>query len=108
MRCGAQGIGSRAVEVGAARGGGERPTVVVLPALVLKDEEDVRWAEWAKRPSRLVRRLGQLGQKVKEIPFGIKIRFLDLHGFWKFVQGDLGGILIQRFLLNSSRLLMDF
>jgi hypothetical protein len=75
---------------------------------VLKDEEEAGWAEWAKRPSRPVMRLGRLVKKLKEIPFGIKIRFLNLHGFWKFVQGNLGGILTPGLFLNSSRLLKDF
>jgi hypothetical protein len=48
---------------------------------VLKDEEEAGWAEWAKRPSRPVSRLGILGQKLNEISFRIKIRFLNLHGF---------------------------
>jgi hypothetical protein len=71
-------------------------------------QKDVEEAGWAKRPSRTVRRLGWLGQKLKEIPFEIKIRILNLHGFWKFVKGDLGEILTQGFFLNSSRLLKDF
>jgi hypothetical protein len=47
------------------------------------------WAVWAKRPSTPVGRLGQLGWKLKEVPFGIKIRFLNLQRLWKIVQGDL-------------------
>jgi hypothetical protein len=38
----------------------------------------------------------------------LKIGFLNLSGLWKFVEGDLGGILTWGFFLNSSRLLMDF
>jgi hypothetical protein len=31
-----------------------------------------------------------------------------LAGLWKFLQGDLGGILIWGFFLNSSRIFKDF
>jgi hypothetical protein len=54
----------------------------------------VAWAGWAE-----IRR---------ENLFRIKIGFLNLSGLWKFVQGDLGGILIWRFFLNSFRILNDF
>jgi hypothetical protein len=40
--------------------------------------------------------------------FRIKIGFLNLSRLWKFVEGDLGGILTRGFFLNSSRLLKDF
>jgi hypothetical protein len=40
--------------------------------------------------------------------FQIKIGFLNLPMLWKFVEGDLGGILTRGFLLKSSRLLKDF
>jgi hypothetical protein len=40
--------------------------------------------------------------------FGFKIGFLNLPRFWKFAQGDLGGIWTQGFFLNSSSLLKDF
>jgi hypothetical protein len=33
---------------------------------------------------------------------------LNIPSIWKFVQGDLGGILAWGFFLNSSRLLKDF
>jgi hypothetical protein len=33
---------------------------------------------------------------------------LNIPRLWKFVQGDLGGILTWGFFLNSSRLLKDF
>jgi hypothetical protein len=33
---------------------------------------------------------------------------LNLPWLWKFVKGDLGGILRWGFFLNSSRLLQDF
>jgi hypothetical protein len=36
------------------------------PALVLKEEEEARWAEWAKRPNRP---MGLLGQNLKWKPF---------------------------------------
>jgi hypothetical protein len=38
----------------------------------------------------------------------LKIGFLNLPRLWKFVEGDLGGILTCGFFLNSSRLLKDF
>jgi hypothetical protein len=34
-------------------------------------------AEWAKRPSRPVGRLGRLSRKLKEIPFGIKNQIFE-------------------------------
>jgi hypothetical protein len=37
-----------------------------------------------------------------------KIGFLNVPWLCKFIQGDLGGILMWGFLLNSSRLLKDF
>jgi hypothetical protein len=45
---------------------------------------------------------------LKKISFLIKIEFLNLPRIWKFVDGDLGGILRWGFFLNSSRLLNDF
>jgi hypothetical protein len=43
-----------------------------------------------------------------ENSFSNKIWFLNIPRLWKFAQGDLGGILIWGFSLNSSRLLKDF
>jgi hypothetical protein len=40
--------------------------------------------------------------------FELKIGFLNLTRLWKFVEGDLGGILTWGFFLNSSRPLKDF
>jgi hypothetical protein len=37
---------------------------------------------------------GQLGRKLKEICFRIKNEFLNIPKLWKFVGGDLGGILM--------------
>jgi hypothetical protein len=54
----------------------------------------VAWAGWAE-----IRR---------ENLFKIKIGFLNLPRLLKFVQGDLGGILMWGFFLNSSRILKDF
>jgi hypothetical protein len=51
---------------------------------------------------------GPIDRKLKKNPFRIKIRFLNLHGRWKFAQGDLGKILTQEFFLNSSKILKDF
>jgi hypothetical protein len=45
---------------------------------------------------------------LKKISFPIKIEFLNLPRLWKFVEGDLGGILRWGFFQNSSRLLKDF
>jgi hypothetical protein len=55
------------------------------------------------------RAAGSAGPKIrKKRNFWIKIGFLNLPRLWKFVEGDLGGILIWGFFLNSSRLLKDF
>jgi hypothetical protein len=51
---------------------------------------------------------GPIGPEAEKNPFRIKIRFLNLHGLWKFALGDLGGILTQGFFLNSSRILKEF
>jgi hypothetical protein len=63
---------------------------------------------------------GTLGTKRPDGPAGywaesqgkfqseLKIRFFTLPRLSKFVQGDLGGILIWGFFLNSSRILLDF
>jgi hypothetical protein len=48
------------------------------------------------------------GLEAEKNLFRIKIGFLNLPRLWKFVQGDLGGILTQGFFLNSSRILKDF
>jgi hypothetical protein len=48
------------------------------------------------------------GLEAEKNLFRIKIGFLNLPSLWKFVQGDLGGILTQGFFLNSSRILKDF
>jgi hypothetical protein len=47
---------------------------------------------------------GKQGKRISEL----KIGFLNLPKLWKFVEGDLGGILTWGFFLNSSRLLKDF
>jgi hypothetical protein len=52
--------------------------------------------------------LCRLARKLKKIPFPIKIEFFNLPRLWKFIEGDLGGILRWVFFLNSSRLLKDF
>jgi hypothetical protein len=49
-----------------------------------------------------------VGLEAEKNHFKIKIVFLNLPWLWKFVQGDIGRILTQRFFLNSSRLLKDF
>jgi hypothetical protein len=52
------------------------------------------WADWAK--------------SCRKFPFGIKVGLLNLPRLLKFVKGDLGGILMWGFFLNSSRFLRDF
>jgi hypothetical protein len=42
------------------------------------------WADWP---------LGRLGRMLRKNSFRIKIGFLNLPRLWKFVEGDLGGIL---------------
>jgi hypothetical protein len=54
------------------------------------------------------RPVGWLGQNWREFLFQIKIGLLNIPWLWKFVQGDLGGILMWGFFLNFSRLLKDF
>jgi hypothetical protein len=53
-------------EAGATLGGGARLAAVVLPCFSAGGGTKAGWARWAKRPSRPVRRFGQLGQKLKE------------------------------------------
>jgi hypothetical protein len=52
--------------------------------------------------------MGSAGPKVRKRIFELKIWFLNLSRLWKFVEGDLGGILAWGIFLNSSRLLKDF
>jgi hypothetical protein len=56
-------------------------------------------AEWAVRSA---------GPKSRKRISELKIGFLNLPRLWKFVEGDLGGILTWGFSLNSSRLLKYF
>jgi hypothetical protein len=76
---------------------------VVAPTLFRHGEEEggqrVRVGQLATGP---------IGPEAEKNPFRIKIRFLNLHGLWKFALGDLGGILTQGFFLNSSRILKEF
>jgi hypothetical protein len=53
------------------------------------------------------RKVGRAEVKEKGIS-ELKIGFLNLPRLWKFVEGDLWGILTWGFFLNSSRLLKDF
>jgi hypothetical protein len=48
------------------------------------------------------------GRKQGKMISELKIGFLNLPRLWKFVEGDLGGILTWGFFLNSSKLLKDF
>jgi hypothetical protein len=52
-------------------------------------------------------KVGRAENKEKEIS-ELKIGYLNLPRLWKFVEGDLGGILTWGFFLNSSSLLKDF
>jgi hypothetical protein len=56
---------------------------------------------------RVGRKVGRAEIKRKRIS-ELKIGFLNLPRLWKFVEGDLGGILTWGLFLNSSRLLKDF
>jgi hypothetical protein len=106
MRCGDRGIDSMACEVGAVLEGGgsrQRGRTFVFGKRIKKRSG---WAEWPNWPMGW---LGQLGQKLKRNFFQNKNWiFFNLPKLWKFVQGDLGGILMWEFFLNSSRLLKDF
>jgi hypothetical protein len=53
------------------------------------------------------RKVGRAENKEK-INSELKIGFLNLPRLWKFVEGDLGGIMRWGFFQNSSRLLQDF
>jgi hypothetical protein len=74
-----------------------------------EDATDTR-AGWAGQVlSACGRRRGQwAGPKQEKMISELKIGFLNLPRLWKFVEGDLGGILTWGFFLNSSRLLKDF
>jgi hypothetical protein len=93
-------------EAGAAWGGGERPVVAVPTLFSTGREKKAGWAGWAKKAGKAAKPTRPKSKK-KNL-FRIKIGFLNLPRFWKFVQGDLCGILMLGFFLNSSRLLMDF
>jgi hypothetical protein len=68
-------------------------------------EERGRRGRLGQQPSGPQGRPGRKqGKRISEL----KIGFLNLPMLWKFVQGDLGGILTHRFFLNSSRILEDF
>jgi hypothetical protein len=54
------------------------------------------------------RAAGSAGPKARKRISELKIGFLNLPRLWKFVEGDLGGILRCGFFQNSSRLLKDF
>jgi hypothetical protein len=52
--------------------------------------------------------IGLFGPKAEGKSFLNKNWILNTLGLWKFIQGNLGGIFIWGFLLDSSRLLKDF
>jgi hypothetical protein len=51
---------------------------------------------------------GSIGQNWKENSFQSKNWFFNIPWLWKFVQEDIGGILMWGFFLNSSWLFKDF
>jgi hypothetical protein len=55
------------------------------------------WGAWAERPNRPAGGWADWAKIGRKILFGIKIIFLNIPRLWKFVQGDLGGILIWGF-----------
>jgi hypothetical protein len=57
---------------------------------------EAEWAAWSAGP------------KSRKRILELKIGFLNLPRVWKFLEGDLGGILTWGFFLNSSRLLKHF
>jgi hypothetical protein len=63
---------------------------------------------WAERPDGPTGRWVDWAESEGKILFRIKNLFLNVTRLWKFVGGDLGGILIWGFFLNSSRFLKDF
>jgi hypothetical protein len=54
----------------------------------------VGWAAWAERPDGPAGRWADYAESEGKILFRIKIGFLNIKRLWKFVGGDLGGILI--------------
>jgi hypothetical protein len=50
-------------------------------------------AGWAERPGGPAGRWADWAESEGEILFRLKIGFLNLPRLWKFVEGDLGGIL---------------
>jgi hypothetical protein len=71
-------------------------------------DSDASGASWAK--GRVGRKVGRAESKEKEF-LNKKIGFLNLSRLWKFVEGDLGGILAWGFfliLLGSSRILEKY
>jgi hypothetical protein len=89
-------------EAEAALGGGGSRRRWRSPASVRKEEEEVGSAEWAERPNMPVGWLGRVGRNLKRISFRNFFGFLNISRLYKFVQGDLGGILMWRFFVNSS------
>jgi hypothetical protein len=74
----------------------------------LEVEEGGRWGRVGQKAKLTGWLLGRLGRKMKKKFFQNKIGFLNLPRLCKFVQGNLGGIWILGFFLNSSRILKDF
>jgi hypothetical protein len=49
-----------------------------------------------------------MGRNLRRIISEYILNFLNIQRLWKFVGGDLGGILIWGFFINYSGLLKDF
>jgi hypothetical protein len=96
MRCGAQGSDSVAGAAGrrweaAETGDGD------APLLRCRRRKEGQVGQVGERPNGQVGWLGRLSQNLKRILFQIKIGLLNIPRLCKFVQGDLGGILIWGF-----------
>jgi hypothetical protein len=76
------------------------------PAGMISAQGDCAAGGLAGPESKRVARLAW--PKARKMISELKIGFLNLPRLWKFVEGDLGGILTRGFSLNSSRLLKDF
>jgi hypothetical protein len=63
---------------------------------------------WAARGQKGQKAVGLFWWKVEGKSFQNKNWILNILGLWKFIQGDLGEILIWGSFLNSSRLFKDF
>jgi hypothetical protein len=74
----------------------------------LRLEERAGFSSGLTGPYRSVGRPAVWPKTKARNPFGILIEFWNLPRLWKFVQGDLEGILWRGFFLNYPRLSKDF